>query len=540
MDPTGTGSDGPCRPFWFKAQKEPKDQSPSEPVSGGQAGIDVIDPSDNTSTTAIAPQAATNLVAAELPARLHPRPSRASSIVSTMTTSTFTSLQEDSRSVRSIDIRLGGKVFHINRDASRISITDQTGLPPYSPPQYPSPSPLTQNYSQLPELNTPIGDASDHLESPDLYSLFQEPSTPSASHHMGQSASQEQKLTTPKSRFDLTTSPGNPATTSNSTSGTNEEATVWRSPSFNPGPERLSVVPKRRSVSQSNITDHLRCGGKNINPRLRRRNGIRLPKLFTDVTDGRFGENSLAGVFELEGSPSTGKITHSAGPSFGRDDQPYSPSSAFIGQTATGRFPAAESTTISPAERAGPKLFTITPKYPSLVVAQSPAEVEEGHVETEMPPAMDTANDISIHYTRLIRSIDRDHRKALHERDKELAAMRERLNEVDQVYRQELKSRDFTIEDLRVRLDNLQEQMAMHIEKAQNEVEDLWESRWKDRDRHLMERMRRMELDSQKHVERAVAERDEEWADEWASRNSQLLDRLKAAEKAAEASALFS
>jgi hypothetical protein len=81
----------------------------------------------------------------------------------------------------------------------------------------------------------------------------------------------------------------------------------------------------------------------------------------------------------------------------------------------------------------------------SLVIPESPVRIEEGHAGAESPPPMDTENDISIHYTRLIRSIDRDHRRALHERDQELAAMRERLNEVDQVYRQELRARDFTI-----------------------------------------------------------------------------------------------
>jgi len=127
------------------------------------------------------------------------------------------------------------------------------------------------------------------------------------------------------------------------------------------------------------------------------------------------------------------------------------------------------------------------------------------------PKAMDSENDVSNHYTRMIRFIDRDHRRALHARDKEMAELRERLNEKDIVYRQELRARDFLIEDLKKRLEHMEETTETEIERARNQVEDTWESRWKDRDFHLRERMQRMESEMQKTMETTIAEREAFW-----------------------------
>jgi hypothetical protein len=123
--------------------------------------------------------------------------------------------------------------------------------------------------------------------------------------------------------------------------------------------------------------------------------------------------------------------------------------------------------------------------------------------ETGLPLPMDNENDISLHYARLMRRLDRDHRKALHLKDKELERFRERLNEMDTVYRQELKFRDFVIDDLKRRLDYLEEKSESAVEKARNEVENLWERRWKIQSEKLMEfRTRHIEETVQKAVER--------------------------------------
>ncbi|RMD44109.1 hypothetical protein DV735_g1019, partial [Chaetothyriales sp. CBS 134920] len=122
-------------------------------------------------------------------------------------------------------------------------------------------------------------------------------------------------------------------------------------------------------------------------------------------------------------------------------------------------------------------------------MAASRQDMDETH-----PSVVDTTdNDISHHYTDLVRTLDREHRKALHEKDKELEQLRVRLHEIDTVYRQELRARDFMIDDLKQRLDHLQESQERRMEEARHEVEDLWESRWKQRDFHLRERMRRLE-----------------------------------------------
>ncbi len=132
---------------------------------------------------------------------------------------------------------------------------------------------------------------------------------------------------------------------------------------------------------------------------------------------------------------------------------------------------------------------------------------EDGVSDNDSPLARYTENDISLHYARIMRKLDYSHRKVVHIKDKELAELRERLHEKDTVLRQQLRMKDFVIDDLKKRLTNLEEAVEDRLEKARNQVEDLWESRWKDRDFHLRERMRRMEDDFQKIVAGLKAQR---------------------------------
>lgn len=113
------------------------------------------------------------------------------------------------------------------------------------------------------------------------------------------------------------------------------------------------------------------------------------------------------------------------------------------------------------------------------------------------------AAEISHNYTRMMRDIDHQHRKRLHERDNELARMRELLDEKDKVYRQQLKERDYAIESLHehIRFKNdtinrlktcnyeMEEDMQRRLDWARNEVEDIWEKRWKDHETLLMDRL---------------------------------------------------
>ncbi|KAG5299542.1 chromosome segregation ATPase family protein [Histoplasma capsulatum G186AR] len=503
------------------------------------------------SSTAIAPgglfseQATeTSIHVARMPTTLGVRPSRASSIISTMTTSTIATLQDDdrsTRSARSIDLMLGGRLFHINRDGSKISSSSDNDLPPYSPslPTYAQSSNQTDasflNGAQPPEPTTPTARSPSSQPTPVPKSRIHIPFWTDRSRHRRQPSDISQSdaksslgRLSSNSMFDLSNLPS--ASLSNRDSQTMEDHAVYRSPSFVPGPETISVIPKGRSASQGNIPEsvHSRHDNEDSYRRLRRRNGVRLPRLFTSLTNIKF-----SGPPDESPSPG-GDITQSAGPSFATCQRKCPQSPVNTTRSSGGNPAPSYPTHLSPDDGFHQRRPSL-PNIPmlSLAVPQSPARIEEGHVGIDPPPPMEDENDVSIHYTRLIRSIDRDHRKALHVRDRELAGMRERLNEIDQVYRQELKSRDFTIDDMRKRLENLQEQMNSYIERAKNEVEDMWETRWKDRDRHLMERMRRIELESQIQVEKAVAERDKEWVAEWEKRNEGLLERLRASEGSA-------
>ena len=124
------------------------------------------------------------------------------------------------------------------------------------------------------------------------------------------------------------------------------------------------------------------------------------------------------------------------------------------------------------------------------------------------PLAMDDENDISLHYARMMRTLDAAHRQAVHLKDKQISELREKLNEKDIVLRQQLRAKDFIIDDLKIRLCAREESVETLLEKARNQVEDLWESRWKHRDFHLRERMRRMEEDALRTVDRPGGEQD--------------------------------
>jgi hypothetical protein len=272
-----------------------------------------------------------------------------------------------------------------------------------------------------------------------------------------------------------------------------ESAGVSRNPSFTPGRENITVE-KRRTLSQSNVPLKTTRGFSDTAAQLKRRNGLRLPKLVTGLPVFRGSSSTLTPESGSGGgvSPSTSShVSRSAGPTFASNDNFKHPSSpTFIGRGATGVFPGKNNAASS----------VVSSSVPTLLVPSSPAEVEENLLETSDPPPMDSPNDISIHYTRLIRSLDLSHRRALHARDTELSNMRERLNSIDQAYRKELKLRDTVIDKLSERVNALEsaaeqesERVELAIEKARNEVEDVWEQRWRAKGRHLMEEFERRE-----------------------------------------------
>ena len=253
----------------------------------------------------------------------------------------------------------------------------------------------------------------------------------------------------------------------------------------------------------------------------------------TSLSENRSAEGGSP-ITAISSSPRS-RFTRSAGAALPGSQDPSSPKSpVYYGKAATGTFPT-RSQLGQPADnllwaktvilrfwrnyRQGGSRDAHEMQDPSAVKATLfPAELsatpiittDDSH-EIHPPQAMDSENDISNHYTRMIRFIDRDHRRALHARDKDMADLREKLHEKDIVYRQELKARDFMIEDLKKRLNHLEETMEAKLERARYEVEDTWEKRWRDRDYHLMERMRRMETESQKVMDNVLADKEKEW-----------------------------
>jgi hypothetical protein len=187
-------------------------------------------------------------------------------------------------------------------------------------------------------------------------------------------------------------------------------------------------------------------------------------------------------------------------------------------------------------------------------------------------PVSEPENALVIHYGRVVRTIDQNHAlelaqianeherklaQAIKEQERELAAVR---HEIDQAYRREWKAKNREVEKFReeanARVANLEaeyhnliiahaataarlqqensDQIAalvdaheISIDKARNEIEDLWEGRWSDRVRLAAEEARILDLENQRRLEKAVADRDEEWVKELGKRHPELLDELK-------------
>lgn len=450
------------------------------------------------------------------------RPSRASSVVSTRTKFSTTTFDD----ARSIDIHVGGQYFRIARDGSRITdeapppYADLIGTQPRSmnPDSTLSPNesrPSTSRRASVPVAGT-MGFRGGRSRGTGIFDAF-----------FGESDEEEVDNVTPRSlspaisrqtafRANILdpTEVDMPSPVDNTTSSISTEQSLsaddsgenapGRNLSYKAGPENITLAPEARKLRTVSHND-LDLGSTGIASPLRRRNGVRLPTLITDTSDERLrypGPASRLSRFRPGGVPG---MTRSAGPVLtGSHDQDLPQSPTFIGRNAAGIFPKPPPKDYKQKGRDTSFLPRSIAEIPEHNVFAN--EDEPGSDEHWQPLPMDHENHISLHYAGLMRKLDRDHRKALHLKDKELEKLRERLNEVDIVYRQQLRARDFLIDDLKKRLENLEESTEASLEKARNQIEDLWESRWKDRDFHLRERMRRMEEDAQKRTDRIIAE----------------------------------
>lgn len=187
-------------------------------------------------------------------------------------------------------------------------------------------------------------------------------------------------------------------------------------------------------------------------------------------------------------------------------------------------------------------------------------DVSEAADETPPSPA-DPDNILSMHYGRIVRTIDENHARQVARMseayEQKLFATR---HDIDQAYRQEFKARNKEVERIREEagssiaalesevgrireeagssiaaleaeiealkithddavarahreveqtIAKFERENAAAIEKARHAVEDTWESRWHDRNKLDAAETIRRDLETQGKLERAIAERDE-------------------------------
>jgi hypothetical protein len=414
------------------------------------------------------------------------RHSRASSVVSTATKfTTTTTFAEDARS---IDINVAGQYFRISRDGSKVTAD---APPPYSPtgPALYASSGLTSETSPASASSDTTGEAEDEVDE-----CEDGATTPRSSFMVLDTAQGIRANILDPTEFDMPSPVGPDQLSHRASSATlvdrrsSPERTLHTQSSFEQGSEDISTAVGGRSATSIARSPNLRRHPVPHSSPLRRTNGVRLPRLNTSADTSTEASRARRSPFDVTSFPRRPLQVHSAGavlteiPLSRLNRQPRSPD--FIGRNADALFPCTNTTCPVPDPSCTAGAATIT--------------------TTRSSPPPDTHAEISQHYISLMRTLDATHRSTLHARDKSISNLQEKLNEKDIVLRQQLRAKDFIIEDLRQRLENLEEGVEMRLEKARHEVEDLWEERWKERDIHLRERMRRIEEDARRIMGRGT------------------------------------
>ena len=172
---------------------------------------------------------------------------------------------------------------------------------------------------------------------------------------------------------------------------------------------------------------------------------------------------------------------------------------------------------------------------PVLPAAQQDSTAQEPNSTTtedsEQSPIVSTENSLSMHYSRIVRTIDQNHsnqmRRLKEVHQEELGATR---NAIDETYRKELKAKSREVEKMREEIASLiaiyeadvarvqreaieqaTEQAESHrvaMEKACNQIEDTWERRWSDRGRLVAEEARKADADFKIRLDAILADRD--------------------------------
>lgn len=377
------------------------------------------------------------------------RQSRASSIVSTLTRFTTASIDD----ARSIDIRVGGQNFRIARDASKIT---SEAPPPYTDEAVTRSHVLGEVRPRTAPIHTPSSESGS--DGPTRL-----PVRPLISTTLGANILDPSEVDIPSPVEDANTTP--PSTPRSST------RSPERHESSNIGPVQHDHSGYSNGVGPQGTLMRSLTVRPYKSSRPNERADLPLLSTTSNALEMR-GMRPSSTQFETRQHLSAEDLSYSHPED--RSQEPHSPN--YIGRHADGIFPSRNVSQVR-------------------LRSDSGYSEEDGLQEgtNNEPPSMDTENDISLHYAQMIREVDKQHRRALHMRDKQMEELRIRMSNMDTVYRQQLRGRDFIIEDLKKRLAHIEDSMETKLEKARNEVEDLWEKRWKHRDFHLRERMSRLE-----------------------------------------------
>ncbi|MCJ1341161.1 hypothetical protein MMC09_006457 [Bachmanniomyces sp. S44760] len=169
----------------------------------------------------------------------------------------------------------------------------------------------------------------------------------------------------------------------------------------------------------------------------------------------------------------------------------------------------------------------------------------EAYLATSSPTtAIDSENALSQHYTAVVRTIDENHRAEVARLEStHRLALSDIRHSIDAAYRRELKARDSEVEKIKEECAaliasvedrhieyvqekerevekfqgetaaRLIEEHLVAVEKARHEVEDVWEGRWKQRNRIVDEEAAARELRGKETLAKRLDARDGEWAE---------------------------
>lgn len=141
----------------------------------------------------------------------------------------------------------------------------------------------------------------------------------------------------------------------------------------------------------------------------------------------------------------------------------------------------------------------------------------------------ENANALSQHYTRVVRTIDTNHRAeiarleashtdalarldALH-----LSTLAATRHDIDAAYRKEIKAREH----------RLTEESKIAIQKARNEIENVWEGRWRSQMRVAADEALRIEQDGTERVRKSIEQEENSWIQELGRRFPSMTNEWK-------------